>query len=58
MDLDGNAVVSQLEVESYFNRNKYLLCRPYVNETVKKYESEKRQMDFEFKNMFDIFDSN
>ena len=58
MDIDKNGIVTKLEVESYFNRNKYLLCRPYVKETIDKYYSEKAKLDFDYNVVFKIFDSN
>jgi hypothetical protein len=36
MNLDNREIVSDLEKASYFSRNKYVLCRPWIAELRKK----------------------
>jgi hypothetical protein len=54
MNLDSNAVVTVVEVEAYFNRNKYLLCRPFAEAVEEKYKSEKKALDGKFREFYDV----
>ena len=45
MNLDTNPVVSIIEVEAYFNRNKYLVCRPFAKEIIETFDKKKKELE-------------
>lgn len=42
MNLDSNKLVSNLEVEAYISRNKYVVCRPYAVEAMRNFNKKLR----------------
>lgn len=58
LDLDGNGLVTKLEVETYFNRNRYLVCKPFATAMLKKHEKEVKAQKRIWHRLFGFFDRN
>lgn len=57
MNLDTNPVVTIIEVEAYFNRNKYLVCRPFAADIIARFDKEKEKLDKTVESFFELFDT-
>ena len=58
MNLDGDEMVSIIEVEAYFSRNRYLLCRPFASEIINKYDNDMRILENSYQRLFETLDAN
>jgi hypothetical protein len=50
-------MVSILEVEAYFSRNRYLLCRPFASEIIVKYDNELMNLETSYQTLFTGLDA-
>jgi len=52
MNLDSNSQVSNLEVEAYLSRNKYVLCKPYAEKALDDFNKKLRYSIYEERPQF------